>query len=195
MKRLCADDVEVAFPLFQAEWGGSIPTSALQLRFSKTSRAQFDALNRKWHSVLPEAKNSYEGVHYAAECGNIIYAVAWWSKPAARRLNGKGMFELRRYAIADNAPPNTASRFLSWMAREIKTAMPQIETLISYQDTSKHRGTIYKATGWHVGNVTSYESGKNVGATWTTREGRVEVATGEKVRWEYNLRTPTKAKP
>ena len=186
-KDLRADDARIAYPLFQVEYGGATPTSALQLRFSKTNRETFNTLNRIWHSVLPEARNSFEGVHFAAECGNKMYAVAWWSKPAARRLNGRGMFELRRYAIADDAPKYTASRFLAWMAKEIKRTMPNVETLISYQDTSKHKGTIYKATGWKVGHVTSYESGKNVGATWETRDGRVEVATGEKVRWEYQL--------
>ena len=36
------------------------------------------------------------------------------------------------------------------MALDIAKRFPDIETLISYRDTSVHKGTIYKASGWEV---------------------------------------------
>src|SRR5436190_1156809 len=111
----CADDAMVAFPLFQAEYGGSIPTSALQLRFNRTNEDVFVRLNAKWHSRLPKIGNSHFRVCYAAEFSNQFYAVAAWSNPVARLLPQMTFLELRRFAISSGAPRFTASRMLAWM--------------------------------------------------------------------------------
>ena len=50
---LCAGDAMVACPLFQAEYGGSKPTSALQLKISKCHVKHACKLNEMWHSRLP----------------------------------------------------------------------------------------------------------------------------------------------
>jgi len=180
MNDLRADDARVACPLFQAEYGGSKPTSALQLAFSETSMKVFQVLNKQWHSKLPEATNCFEGLHFCASHANLYYAVAWWSKPISCTLNGLGWFELRRFAIADDAPKNTASRMLAWMVRYIRQRKPEITKLISYQDTSCHSGTIYKAVGW-----TPVDKGHRV--RWGVGNGRKRnaiVADGKKIRWE-----------
>ena len=46
-----AEGAVAAHPLFQAEGGGSIPTSALQLRLFEVSMELAADLNRQWHSM------------------------------------------------------------------------------------------------------------------------------------------------
>src|ERR1017187_8615826 len=81
---LCADDARVACPLFQAEYGGSKPTSALQLKIVKVNHRTAEQLNGKWHSRMP--KIGMAGCCepcFAAVCNNIYYAIAMWSRPVA----------------------------------------------------------------------------------------------------------------
>jgi hypothetical protein len=53
-------------------------------------------------------------------------------------------------AIGPDAPKYTASHMLSVMVRIIpKDPMSRFTRFISYQDTEVHKGTIYKAAGWH----------------------------------------------
>ena len=111
-------------------------------------------LNRTWHSVLPKTNlgnltRNRRYVAYTAEFDGLDYAVAIWTSPvAANRLkDGDRRLELRRMAIAKNAPDNTASRMIAWMRRDVKRKWPELVGLVSYQDTSAHRGTIYAASG------------------------------------------------
>lgn len=177
----CVDDVRVTCPLFQEEYGGATPTSTLQLRFSKIDVKRAVKLNNQWHSRLPQLSNWQGCSAYAAECGNVVYAVAMWGQPVARMLNGRGWIELRRMAIADDAPKNTATRMIGWMLRELKKE-GRWTRAISYQDTAVHSGTIYKASGWKIGN-------RSEGGEWSRpSRGREKVQTAsEKVRWEYPL--------
>lgn len=187
---LCAGDARVACPLFQAEYGGSKPTSALQLKISKCDVHLACKLNGMWHSRFPRiewsnvVRNQYSAC-YVAECANLYYAVAIWSSPvAANRLkNGDTALELRRMAIAPDAPDNTASRMLKIMRLMVAKQMPHITVLLSYQDTEVHKGTIYKASGWKA--VACNES-----TDWTTgtRKRNTAQSLAAKVRWEYTLR-------
>ena len=181
---MSADDVMVAFPLFQAEYGGSIPTSALQLNIAKVTNKKAIQLNRVWHSRVPEMGN-WQTCYpcFAAEFNNIYYACAMWSQPiAANRLkDGKSCLELRRMAISNNSPKYTASRMLSVMTKIIKREMPHIRRLISYQDTAVHHGTIYKASGWTAVNYSKYIS-------WANRPGRIDQVISPKIRWELRIR-------
>lgn len=176
---MSADDVRVAYPLFQAERSGSIPTSALQLFIGEIDRDLFRRLNRLWHSRLPECGNLHSGVCYGAQFDGVYYAVAWWSTPVARLLNNLGIYELRRMAVADDAPKNTASRFLAVMVRLLRKSHPQYTRLISYQDTEVHTGTIYKAAGWKMTHTTN-------GDEWTrpNRKRKPTQSNAAKHRWE-----------
>ncbi len=176
-----ADDVRVTCPLFQAEYGGSIPTSALHLRFSKTDIRRAVKLNNLWHSRLPSLTNWQSCFAFSAECGNTVYAVAIWGNPVAREFNGRGYVELRRMAIADDAPKNTATRMIGWMLRHLKS-INQYTLAISYQDTGVHTGTIYKASGWKAAAMK-----KNIGTGWNTRDRNTMQATTDKIRWEFQL--------
>lgn len=189
------DDATVAYPLFQAENRGSIPTSPLQLRVGRISHETFRALNRLWHSRLPECNNAFEGVGicYGMEFEGRYYAVSYWSHPVSASIDSDGCYELRRMAVGPLAPRHTPSRFLSVMVKLLRKDRPTLNRLISYQDTDVHQGTIYKASGWtptHWGDR----------ARWDTNKNRVRVngpATGPKIRWEKVLgpaRLPRKEK-
>lgn len=178
-----ADSVRVAYPLFQAEGGGSIPTSALSLRFHRVDRRTVETLNREWHSRLPLFRTAAPcEAYYGAMYEDVWYAIAAWSHPISRMLPQSWM-ELRRFAIADDAPKNTASRMLGWMIRDIRRRFPKCERLLSYQDTAVHTGTIYRAVGWTP--IATY------GCTdWTQTSKRVRntpQTTAIKVRWELPL--------
>ena len=93
-------------------------------------------LNEIWHSRLPKVhwSNVVRASPYAsfvAESDAVAYAAAIWSAPVARMLNGKGWLELRRMAIAPDAPKNTASRMLRIMRMMIAKEFPEIVRLIS----------------------------------------------------------------
>jgi hypothetical protein len=61
--------------------------------------------------------------------------------------------ELRRLAIAPDAPRNTATRMLAIMVREIRKLRPEVVNLVSYQDTEVHTGGIYKGAGWRLDDL------------------------------------------
>jgi hypothetical protein len=177
-----AEGVRVAYPLFHAGGGGSTPTSALQFQIIGCPIEQAVALNRRWHSRLPILRNYQACEAFAAEFEGLYYAVAIWSHPVARMLNGKGMWELRRMAIAPDAPKNTASRMLGVMALLIRRSKPDVQTLISYQDMEVHAGTIYKAAGWAKAVLSG-------GGEWARPSRyRPRVQSGaQKQRWEKSL--------
>lgn len=183
--KISGDDARVALPLFHAEYGGSIPTSPLQLHIEEINVQLACKLNALWHSRLPRIdwSNVVRNTHYVcfgAIHANLYYAVAIWSSPVAMNLNAPDVLELRRLAIAPDAPKNTASRMLSIMRRLIKQKMPEIKRLISYQDTEVHQGIIYKAAGWMV-------TGKTQGDDWTrpSRKRNKSQSSASKVRWEF----------
>lgn len=179
-----ADDARVACPLFQAEYGGSKPTSALHLHFSRVCELTFRTLNEQWHSRLPKIGNSHFRVCYQATHNNIVYAVAAWSNPVARLLPQKIWLELRRFAIAKDAPQFTASRMLGWMKRDISKRFPDVVRLISYQDLDVHTGTIYKAAGWKQAENFKPRARGWIGWGNRPRKGRTNQAVSPRMRWE-----------
>lgn len=185
---LCADNTRLVCPLFQGEYGGAIPTSALQLHFAVTTEAIFKQLNTDWHSRLPKIGNSHFKVVYCAECNNVIYAVAAWSNPVARLLPQQTWMELRRFAIAADAPRFTASRMLGWMRRDIQKRFPQTVKLISYQDMDVHTGTIYKASGWRPAENFKPRARGWIGWGNRPRKGRTNQNVAPRMRWEYEIR-------
>ena len=178
----------VALPLFQEDDGGSIPTSPLQLRFRSCSLPVALELNARWHSRFPymQSRAVWNSACYVAQFENLILASAIWSRPIAanRMRDGDKLMELRRMAICADAPKNTASRMLGWMARELRRTHPAVIRLVSYQDVDAHDGTIYKASGWTQGPRSSF-------VDWATRSkapGRVTQSTADKIRWEKQIR-------
>jgi hypothetical protein len=86
--------------------------------------------------------------------------------------------ELKRMAISDDAPKNTASRMISYMVRDIRKGFPSVPRLISYQDPAVHSGTIYRASGWQC--TGARKSGGFASAKSRYREA--DQAPGDKMR-------------
>jgi len=146
-------------------------------------------LNNLYHSRLPKipVSNILRNTHYI--CYGLFYGskaigVAIWSSPVAQNRfdNGKEILELRRLALNNECPKNTASWCIGRMVKLIRLKFPDIKRLISYQDTDVHQGIIYKASNWVIGGETGFIS-------WSTakRERNEDQATGDKIRWEYYL--------
>jgi len=190
-----ADDVRVAYPLFQEEGGGSIPTSALcasDLLFERCDKQVAVRLVRLWHSRLPIVQRGPWQFAFSAGHNGIIYAVALWHNPATRSLPSHYL-DLRRLAASPDSPKNTCSRFMGWMVRYFKRNYPEREKCISYQDTEAHIGTIYRAAGWtptYLGNKrqrdrTKKRAGTHRGYRWSSNG--LEADAAPKKRWEIDL--------
>lgn len=193
---MSGDDARVVYPLFQAEDGGSIPTSPLQFEIIEMDRYRAQKLNEMWHSRLPIYNTGFclnSIVSYGALFEYIFYAIAIWTNPVAPNLPQHKWLELRRMAIAPDAPKNTASRMLGVMAKLIKRKLPNVEMLISYQDTEVHAGTIYKAAGWvqgsfHRGGSWNRPNSKNTYNKRPRIRDDLNKAIGPKIRWQKEIR-------
>jgi hypothetical protein len=182
------DDVIAAYPLFQAEGGGAIPTSPLHFEIVEIPMRLACQLNKRWHSMLPRTDlgNMLCGnmsVAYAAEYQEHYFAVGMWSQPIIRSMCDGVTIELRRLAISNTAPKYTASRMLSVMAKMLKRKMPHITRLISYLAVDVHAGTIYKASGWSpVGKICDARPQRLPGSPQRAT-GPLQT-TSRKQRWE-----------
>lgn len=177
------DCIRVVHPLFQVEGGGSIPTSPLQLHFGRITLKVAKDLNDLWHSRLPRYAQTQCLASYGAEYQGVFFAIAIWSNPSSAMID-PSWIELKRMAISDDAPKNTATRMLGFMVRDIRKEFPKCPRLISYQDPQVHSGTIYKAAGWVCTGAR-----KSGGFSNTTRRVRaIDQAPGDKIRWELDLK-------
>jgi hypothetical protein len=187
MPSMKIEAIRLMNPLFGPTERESIPASVKQLSLEPTSFEDALALNALWHRTQPKMGVGFVRrmpfLSFAAVHEGIVYAVAIWSNPVARNLPQKRWLELRRLAVGPEAPHCTASWMLGKMAKWIAKNRPGILRLISYQNTEFHQGTIYKAAGWAVANVSE-------GDEWN-RPGRSRpavVSDAPKVRWEKVIR-------
>ena len=123
------------------------PPKATHLTVEPIEPAVCVQLVAAWHSRLPHVQSGPWRICYAAHYENTVFGVALWNNPSARTLP-QDWLELRRMAVAPDAPHCTASFMLAAMRRHIAATMPEVTRLISYQDQAVHTGTIYKAAGW-----------------------------------------------
>ena len=124
-----------------------LPLKARMLTVAPCEIAHARKLNSDWHSRLPYTQKGPWKLAFSADYAGRTFGVALWHNPSARNLP-QNWLELRRLAVAPDAPPCTASRMLGAMRRWIAKNMPEIKRLISYQDMNVHKGTIYIAAGW-----------------------------------------------
>lgn len=146
-------------------------------------------LNELWHSRLPVIhwSNVVRNTHYVCyviKYKQAIIGVAIWSSPVAqnRMKDGKLILELRRLALSDVCPKNTATFTIAKMVKLIRAKFPELIRLVSYQDVSVHTGTIYKAANWKPSEQINFMEW-----TTTTRKRNVVQSDAGKVRWEYEL--------
>ena len=177
-----------AAPLFFVP--SDAPTRARFLDCEKCSVDLARSLISKWHSRLPKTQPAPWMHSFRAHYNDTTYAVALWNNPSARTLPNDWI-ELRRMAVASDAPHCTASWFLAAMEKWIRenTNHP---VMISYQDTAVHAGTIYKAAGWVATNRTKYRVRDRSklrpnGRIYRKKQHGVEVDASEKVRWQKTL--------
>lgn len=170
--------------------GGPMAARASELEMYDISVDEAMRLNAEWHSLLPDTERgnlhrNRERAFYALALNNVYYAVAISTSPIAGNRLPPDRIELRRLAIADYAPRNTATRFMGMMRRDLKKKFPHIRKAISYQATKYHLGTIYKADNWEP--VTS----SGIGGWSRDTPGRKRTPTqaqdSVKVRWERYL--------
>ena len=181
------ESVKVAQSLFQEAGSGSIPTSPLQLWIDVIPFKQAISLNKKWHSRLPRMGTGFiqnpPFLCFGAQFDGNWYASAIWSNPVARHLPQVEWLELRRLAICESSPRNTASRMLSVMTRLIKRMNKSVLKLISYQDMDVHTGGIYRASGWVATAI-------NKDGKWNrpNRSRPESQSNSPKQRWELEIR-------
>jgi len=150
-------------------------------------------LNTKWHSMLPRTDlgNLLCGstsVAYGAEYAGNWYAVAIWTQPIIRAVADGETIELRRLAIAEAAPKNTASRMLAVMRRLLQRKWPHLTRAVSYLAIDVHAGTIYRAAGWSpVGKVVAARPQRFSNVNKNTRATGPIQTSSRKQRWELTL--------
>jgi len=186
--------VRLEIPLLCSGKDQVLPASAKQLVVSETSRYTARDLNALWHSKLPIYNTGFclnSLASFVATYENVYYATAIWTNPVAAQLPQKEWLELRRLAIAPDAPKFTATYMLGKMVKAIRAKFDGVTTLVSYQDMTVHSGTIYKAANWtadgiHKGGSWNRPNAKNANGTPRTRPD-LNSATGAKQRWIYKL--------
>lgn len=169
-------------PIFYPE-EATAPSSARMLTVEPCHPNHARALISAWHSRLPHTQRGPWRLAFSADYEGTTFAVALWHNPSARGLPPTWL-ELRRYAVAPDAPHCTASSVLAKMRKYIGTNLPDIDRLISYQDEAVHTGTIYKAAGWEP--------------AWHTKarqRDRSPLRTGTRrlYRWDANGTSPSGA--
>ena len=145
--------------------------------------------NELWHSRLPltvegNLLRNTRSIFYGAEYMDHCFASAIWTDPVANNRLSKDYvwLELRRLAIAPDAPKFTATWMIARMVKDIKKLFPEVTRLVSYQDCDVHTGTIYAASNWTCDTTSN-------NADWNkTRKRNVEQSLSAKRRWVYDLR-------
>lgn len=100
-----------------------MPRRARDLHVDRCDVLHARRLIHDWHSRLPNTQPAPWMAAYRAAHDGVTYAVALWNSPSARTLPS-GWIELRRMAVAPDAPHCTASRFLNEMLRCIEREFP-----------------------------------------------------------------------
>ena len=168
------------------------PKKATELACERCPIETARLLNEAWHSRLPETQRGPWQFAFSAHFNGYIYAVALWHNPSARMLPPHWL-ELRRMAVADDAPHCTASWFLGQMGKWFRANKKERERMISYQDVDVHKGTIYKAAGWgpvHHAKARSRDRSKPRAGTRRDYRSNLNGAEPDgagKVRWEKEI--------
>jgi hypothetical protein len=140
-----------------------------------------------WHSRLPHTQTGPWIIGYAAVFDGTAFGAALWHNPSARGLP-QDWLELRRLAIAEDAPHCSASWMLARMRHDIRQRFPSCTHLISYQDEDVHKGTIYKAAGWQREYRTERRardrsSKRPSGRIYRTSQNGAAPDASPKIRW------------
>jgi hypothetical protein len=177
----------ILHPLFQKQTA-VVPTKASRLELVRCDIETARALIKVWHSRLPQTQTGPWQFAFAAHHCDVIYGVALWHNPSARTLPHHWL-ELRRLAIAPDAPHCAASWMLGAMVKWFEKNHPEREKAISYQDEGVHKGTIYAAAGWKkafrtAARVRDRSGNRPSGRKYRTSINGADADVSAKVRWE-----------
>ena len=174
-------------PIF---WCGNAatPIKASQLQLVRCDIETARVLIKSWHSRLPKTQSGPWQFAFAAHYSDVIYGVALWHNPSARMLPHHWL-ELRRFAIAPDAPHRAASWMLGAMVKWFEKNHPEREKAISYQDEGVHKGTIYAAAGWRkafrtAARVRDRSANRPSGRKYRTSINGSDADISAKIRWE-----------
>jgi hypothetical protein len=178
--------IMIQHPLF---WDNKfeIPDNPKKIQISSINPQFASSLNKLWHSRLPVIhwSNIVRNRYY--ECYGGSYMGIWiisaiWSSPVNQHFDIESTLELRRLAISNLCPKNTATNFISRMIKDINKKFPLVKKLISYQDKDAHLGTIYKASNWFIDSETKFNS-------WSkSRKRSLDQTISDKIRWAYLIK-------
>ncbi len=154
-------DVTEAYPLFQEEGGGAIPTSPLQLYIKKINKLTAKNCYKKWHYL--KDTDFIQIFNFGAYFdGRIVGAISFGPPSALETIKGlfstlnqQGYFEIKRFAMDDICPKNSESRFIAISCKLLKK-VTKVKGIITYADSSvNHTGIIYKASGFEYKGLTA----------------------------------------
>lgn len=165
------------------------PLSPKQMNVKEIGVHHAMRYNEMWHSRLPltvegNLLRNKRYVFFGAEFNDHCFASAIWTDPVANNRLSKDYIwlELRRLAVAPDAPKFTATWMIAKMVKAIKKKYPEVNRLVSYQDTEVHSGTIYAASNWTQDSI-------SVNASWNeTRKRNKEQSLSTKKRWILDLK-------
>jgi len=181
--------MRVLSPLFEKQ-DDTEGITVNDLEFEECPKEHAVSFVRKYHSRLPKCQAGPWMFSFRAKYKNTTVAIALWNNPSARTLPSDWL-ELRRLACSQDAPFNTCSKFISWMVRFFKKK--GFKKLISYQDSSVHLGTIYKASNWKIdfiGNERSRDRTKprtNTRRLYRSSINGKSADVSKKIRWAIDL--------
>ncbi len=111
-----------------------------------------------------------------------------WKYPTAR-LVPQEWFELARWCIAPGSGPNAGSKFHGQAIRLLRSLRPELQTLVSYSDMTKHNGALYRACNWEEAPTHHAERFRANGVGYPSGHGSWDGVTRQepKLRWLFNL--------
>lgn len=154
-----ADDVVVAYPLFQREDGGSIPTSALTFHIDPIGHKTAKAFIEKWHYShrMPTGKNIIYGLNTEKGLYAVIVYGIGVNPYQAKFLGVERVIEIKRMARTEPRLPYPLSRFIAITSRMVGKEFPY-DCIVAFADPEHgHEGTVYKASGFTLHGTTNAE--------------------------------------
>lgn len=156
---MCADDATVAYPLFQVEYGGSTPTSALQFKIRPIRNDTAEDWVLRWHysKRMPTGKNICYGLYADGDLYAVIVYGIGVNPYQAAFLGVKRVLEIKRMCRSEPKLPFQLSRFIA-LTSKMAFKEYAFDCLIAFADpTHGHEGTVYKASGFTLHGMTNAE--------------------------------------
>ncbi len=114
-------------------------------RVEVASLSECNSLLAEFHYLGP-IRSSLLNLGVWNESGELTQCQVW--KWPTARLVPNDWFELARWCLTPLSVKNDGSRFHGQAVRVIRSTFPEVKTLVSYSDMTRHTGALYKACNW-----------------------------------------------